>query len=61
MSNMEEQLKIARIIDEAVGCWHKVADDHDIKHCNCFLEEFARSLIDKGVFIGYDKLVGYYE
>lgn len=36
------------ILDEAVDCWHKVADDHNIKHCNCFKEMFARRLIELG-------------
>jgi len=35
-----------RIIDEAVLAWHEVADKHEIKHCNCFREKFARKMID---------------
>ena len=57
--NAESDLKqkeIANIIDLAVQCWHEVADEHEIKHCNCFREAFARRLIDLGVFVGYDKL-----
>lgn len=45
--------EVARIIDEAVACWHMVADDHDIKHCNCFRDTFAQRLIDLGLFEGY--------
>ena len=51
-----DQVEMARIIDEAVSCWHEVADDHGIKHCHCFREMFAQRMIDLGLFIGYDKL-----
>jgi hypothetical protein len=51
-----KQKEIAEIIDEAVDAWHHIADTHGLKHCNCFREEFARRLIDKGTFVGYHKL-----
>ena len=50
------QNDIADIIDLAVDCWHEVAESHDIKPCNCFRELFAGKMIDRGTFIGYDKL-----
>lgn len=50
------QREIAHLIDIAVECWHDIANTHDIKHCNCFLDNFTRRLIDLGIFIGYDKL-----
>ena len=50
------QSEIADLIDIAVACWHEVAEEHEIKHCNCFREAFARKLIDDGIFVGYDKL-----
>jgi hypothetical protein len=50
------QQQIAALIDEAVDTWHHIADTHDIKHCNCFRDEFAKRLIDKGIFVGYRKL-----
>ena len=53
MIDLVEQRQIANIIDIAVRCWHEVADDHDIKHCNCFLEKFAQELIDRKLFVGY--------
>lgn len=53
---MTDQEKIARIIDEAVGCWHDVADEHDILHCNCFRQALADRLIELGIFEGYTKL-----
>jgi hypothetical protein len=50
------QILIRCIIDEAVASWHKVADDHDIVHCNCFREAFAQRLIDLNIFVGYKTL-----
>ena len=46
-----EQMK--KLIDEAVDCWHAIADEHDFKHCNCFRDKFVRRLIDLGLFDGY--------
>jgi hypothetical protein len=54
--SQKTQHELAQIIDIAVDCWHEVADEHDIAHCNCFRESFARRLIELGIFIGYDKL-----
>jgi len=51
-----KQKQIASIIDEAVSCWHEIADTHEIKHCNCFRDLLAKRLIEQGLFIGYDKL-----
>jgi len=51
MSASRDEVK--QIINEAVACWHDVADDHDIKHCNCFRDAFVRRLIDLKLFDGY--------
>jgi hypothetical protein len=56
VNEQKKQKLIASIIDTAVDCWHEVADDHDIEHCNCFRDVFAQRLIDQDVFIGYTKL-----
>jgi hypothetical protein len=44
MTNKEARL----MISAAVDCWHKVADDHDGKHCNCFRDAFVRRMIEMG-------------
>ena len=50
---MLEGDELQTLIDEAVDCWHKVADDHDKKHCNCFREAFVRRLIEIGYKSAY--------
>lgn len=49
----EEQVKLANLIDLAVVIWHEVAEEHNIRHCNCFREAFASRLIKDGTFVGY--------
>jgi len=53
---IEHQREIAWFIDHAVEKWHEVAEEHDIKSCNCFREALAGSLVDEGIFAGYDTL-----
>ena len=42
-----EAKEVCEILDLAVDKWHEVADEHNIKHCNCFRVEFGEALIAK--------------
>ena len=44
------------VIDLAVEKWHCVAQEHEIKPCNCFKEEFGRAIMKKYSFSGEEMI-----
>lgn len=53
---LDRQLLIADIIDEAISCNYEITKGHGNETCNCFQEKFVSSLIEKNIFIGFNKL-----